>query len=506
MRSEGAGAGRIVLRLVICAVALSIVAGAATGQTPTWTEQKSRVDQKLREIHQLVPAWIQAGGDQRHVTTLGAEVDRHLKAGDLARAEEKADLLLGILKSRDATRAKTLRDLQGRIDDWMAAGGDPSLVLPLGQKLGELLQAGTPEQVDAQIQRILALVSQPLPRGAVRSVAAPGPVPVTVRSIPADAEIVFYALTATGFEIFTMKADGGSVTQITFSSAQQREQTYEHVAVSFDRKMIAANRYLKGGTGPTGVWVIDLERKVETRLLHAFFTAGNGGVAWSPDGFLYFAGRRNPREKESIFRVSPDGSGLKSIVTLEPSADGFLGDVSVSEDGSMLAYIRAVGLPAKGGTVLKTQVWVARIDGSGQRMVDDGGPALGNRGGFPIGDFDPEISPDNTRVVFSRTNIEHVNFKESFNTAHDLWVATLDGSAPARRVTRPGPISIIPDWRGSKILFTEYSEAGRYTGLALISPDGTGYRRLEPGRTKMWEGGRHGKWIPTNSVAALPSR
>src|SRR5262245_38717959 len=35
-------------------------------------------------------------------------------------------------------------------------------------------------------------------------------------------------------------------------------QPYEHAAVSFDPRMITVARYLRGGTGPTGVWIIDM--------------------------------------------------------------------------------------------------------------------------------------------------------------------------------------------------------------------------------------------------------
>ena len=162
----------------------------------------------------------------------------------------------------------------------------------------------------------------------------------------------------------------------------------------------------------------------------------------------------------------------------------------------MLAYVRAVRTPKGPRSVLKTQIWVARVDGTDPRMVDDGGPELGYYGGFPIGDFDPEISPDSRLVVFSRTNPRFLNFKDSVNTAHDLWVAPLDRSRPAQRITAPGPISIIPDWQGDRILYTEYDERGQYIGLVTIAPDGGGKRRLEGQLPGLWQGGRHGKWIP----------
>ncbi len=403
---------------------------------------------------------------------------------------------------------RKLSGLQERIQVWLATGGDPGQVLPLGQKLDELLAQGRLEEADAQIDRIRALVGtvpSPPPRAAAAGEPAATPRSVDARPIPPDAALIFYSTrSGLGPEIYTMNSDGGDVTQITFLSPRPVDQPYEHVALSFDHKVIAANRYLKSGTGPTGLWVIDLEHHSERRLVADFFTAGNGGVDWSADGFIYFAGQRTPGEKQGIFRIRVDGSQLTQVRALDAADPGFVGDVSVSEDSSLVAYVRAVPMYVGSRKVLKTQIWVIRPDGNGDRMVDDGGPELGNQGGFPIGDFDPEISPDNKYVVFSRTNTQHVSFKDSFNNGQDLWVAALDGSQPARRLTPPGPISIVPDWHDGKIVFTQYDEAGSFAGLAMINADGTGYRRLEPSLRTLRECGRHAKWVPGARLAAPP--
>lgn len=395
---------------------------------------------------------------------------------------------------RAAPPQDLFRGLQEQIDAWIAAGGNPAVVFPMGTELDRLLKHGTPEQVAEQVAKIRALVStvpKPLP-APVR-----GPVPVRVRPIPAQADIVFHsARSGLGPEIYTMRLDGSGLTQVTFLSPRPVDQPYEHVAVSFDRKMLAVNRYLRGGAGPTGVWVIDLERGLETRIAPDFFAAGYGGVDWSPDGFLYFAGRAKPSARSGIYRSRPDGSGLTALFVLEDKDPGYVGDLSVAEDGSMIAYVRAIVPNPATPNVLKTQVWVARSDGTQRRMVDDGGPELGSQGGFPIGDFDPEQSPDNRYVVFSRTNTKHVNFPGSLATAHDIWVAPVDRSKPARRLTRPGPISMVPDWQDGEILFTEINQADDYAGLALIHPDGTGYRRIGPPATGLRDFGSAGKFIP----------
>ena len=410
------------------------------------------------------------------------------------------------LESAHQRIAAKLRGLQERIDRWLADGGDPHEVLPLGQRLDRLMDSGTPEEIEAQIDRIRAVVAKPPPPQRRNPGTSAGqPLAIDVRPIPRDAAIVFYSTrSGVGQEIYTMNDDGGGVTQITKINPRSRDQPYEHVAVSFDHKLIAVDRYLQSGSGPTGLWVLDLHDKTERRLLPDFFVAGSGGVDWSADGYIYFAARPSVNAKAGVFRVRPDGSGLAELIALDAADPGYVGDVSVSADSSMLAYVRAIGVESNGRERLKTQIWVSKIDGSQARMVDDGGPEIGSQGGFPIGDFDPELSPDNLFVVFSRTNTHSLNFKDSFDTAHDLWIAALDGSSPARRLTRAGPISIVPDWEDSEILYTEYNEAHRFAGLVLIHPDGSGYRRLEPKLDTFRNCGRHGKWIP-NSAAQRQS-
>jgi len=214
---------------------------------------------------------------------------------------------------------------------------------------------------------------------------------------------------------------------------QNNPQPYEHAAVSFDPRMIAVARYLRGGTGPTGVWIIDM---TELRVAPTCSRAGNGERGLAPSG-LSTSGRQRVGVGDGIFRVRQDGSGLTPLLSLDASDGAFLGDVSVSDDGSMLAYVRAVRVPKGPRSVLKTQIWVARADDP--RMVDEGVPDIGYYGGFPIGDFDPELSPDNRNVVFTRTNPRFVNFKNSVNTAHDLWIAPLGPLPPGAAYHRPRP-------------------------------------------------------------------
>ena len=44
------------------------------------------------------------------------------------------------------------------------------------------------------------------------------------------------------------------------------------------------------------------------------------------------------------------------------------------------------------------------------------------------------------------------------NTAHDIIKVNVNDATDVVVITQPGPISIVPDWRGNKILFLEITD------------------------------------------------
>ena len=323
--------------------------------------------------------------------------------------------------------------------------------------------------------------------GQRRRAVAPG---VRLGTIPPEAAIVAHR---NGF-IIVLDADGGHDTQITFDEPR----TWEHVAVSFDRRFIVGNEQLPNPTGEPGgfsrLWIFNLEKKSAGRLLPHFITAGNGGVDWDRNGFIYFAAKEknpfpDPRTAEEfranagandIYRVRPDGTGLQRILTTPLAGEA---DVSIAEDGSLIAYV-AQPLDA---SVAHTEIRVMESDGSNPRLVY----AAGQVGRASA--HDPELSPDNRHLVFSVVNSSvPPNFPQNpaANTAHDIWQIAIDGS-DLKRLTRPGPISITPDWKGDSILYLDISEASQYAGLSLIAPHVT-----EQLQRRVKHDVNIAKWIP----------
>jgi len=317
------------------------------------------------------------------------------------------------------------------------------------------------------------------------------PVQVKLHRIPDQAEIIFLQ---DGHYIYTMDRHGGDVTQITF----EHPRNYEHVAVSFDRRFIVANEQLPNPTNQPGgnslIWLFDLEHGTEAQLVPDFKTAGNGGVDWDANGFIYFAAQEkdvvaNPQTPEDhiknaaasdVYRIRHDGTGL---LRLTRTTDGGEADAGVSPDGSLVSCIKEViNFPAEN----HTEVWVMNPDGSNPRMIYKGGLVK------QASVHDPEISPDNKQVAFSKVNPDFKNFPDnpSANTAHDLYVINLDGMG-LRRVTRPGPISILPNWKDNLILYSEINETAQYAGISVVSDQGT---EQLPDRLRSGPWGAN--WIP----------
>lgn len=331
--------------------------------------------------------------------------------------------------------------------------------------------------------------------------------PITLGKIPPTAAIVYIApakssslfssllMPAGGSShIYVMDRDGGNASQITF----EHPRNYEHVAVSHGHRYIIANEQLPNPTGHPGgfsrLWLFDLEKGTEAQLLPKFTTAGNGGVAWDKHGFIYFSAQEkdivsHPLKRgdfvanataNQVYRVKFDGTGLKRLTHHSTRAAS---DVSVSEDGTLITYNAIVLDPLTN----ESEIWVAKSDGSNSRVVYKGG-IIGT-----ASVHDPELSPDNRKVAFSKVNSQvPPNFPDipEANTAHDLWMIGLDGKG-LKRITRPGPISIIPNWQmpGDLIVYTDLSVA--YRGISVINADET---EQPPKRIK--DGASSAKWIP----------
>ncbi len=125
-------------------------------------------------------------------------------------------------------------------------------------------------------------------------------------------------------------------------------------------------------------------------------------------------------------------------------------DCSWSEDGTKIVFSR---LPDQEYPwVIPSQVWLMDADGTNQVKITDGGPNPddeGPHGPYPIGiDADPDLSPDNRKIVFSRLKTGKQN--EPFGV-YELVVYDLE--TDEETVLDSSYANMIPEWKAQGIVF-----------------------------------------------------
>jgi len=131
-------------------------------------------------------------------------------------------------------------------------------------------------------------------------------------------------------------------------------------------------------------------------------------------------------------------------------------DCSWSEDGTKIVFSR---LPVPWFTT-PSQVWLMDADGTNQEKITAGGfnpNNEGNHGPYPIGiDADPDLSPDNRKIVISRlkTGKENVPFG-----VYELIVVDVD--TKEIEILDSQYANMLPQWKSEGILFI------RQAGTAL---------------------------------------
>lgn len=140
-------------------------------------------------------------------------------------------------------------------------------------------------------------------------------------------------------------------------------------------------------------------------------------------------------------------------ITHDPEYMDF--DCSWSEDGTKIVFSR---LPAP-WFEKPSQVWMMDSTGDNLEKITDGGSNLNNEGPhgvYPIGiDADPDLSPDNTKIVFSRLKTGKEN--EPFGV-YELII--IDVYTKKEEVLDSGYANMVPEWKSNGIIFIRQVGAG----------------------------------------------
>jgi TolB protein len=181
--------------------------------------------------------------------------------------------------------------------------------------------------------------------------------------------------------------------------------------------------------------------------------------AWSPDGSqIAFLSWRD--SSLDIYIMKADGGDPKSLYDSEAH------DADIHWAGNQIAFTR------------DSQVWIVDEDGTGAYQLTDP-PRAGEWGNavLPFGDYDPRISPDGSRVVFSRMVDDR-----SPHGNYDLLLIDVDGSNEIR-LTANDYTQGLSSWShsGDRILFivSAVDDVGKYD-LHMMKDDGTDIQDITP--------------------------
>jgi len=138
----------------------------------------------------------------------------------------------------------------------------------------------------------------------------------------------------------------------------------------------------------------------------------------------------------------------KKLVQITGDVEYMDFDCAWSEDATKIVFNR-LPMPA---LTKPAQVWLMDSDGTNMEKITDGGSNPDNEGpqrGYPIGvDVDPDLSPDNTQIVFSRLKTGQENGE------FGVWeLIVVDVGTKEEEILDSSYANMVPEWKSRGILF-----------------------------------------------------
>ena len=258
-------------------------------------------------------------------------------------------------------------------------------------------------------------------------------------------------------QLFTMDLETGKVIQITntnclFVSGQVMDSgTVMTNAVCLDDN--AADTAVQ--TEESNLYLLSLDTGEMKCLTCKLGLEAINNPDYSPiSGRIVFSARKGgPASLNHLFTIDPE----KNLVQITGDSEYMDFDCSWSEDGSKIVFSR---LPAPWFSQ-PSQVWLMNSDGTNMERITVGGGNPNDErphGGYPIGlDADPDLSPDNSQIVFSRLKTGMEN--EPFGI-YELII--IDVRTKEEHLLDSTFANMVPAWKSGGILLL------RQLGLANV--------------------------------------
>jgi len=255
------------------------------------------------------------------------------------------------------------------------------------------------------------------------------------------------SLTAAANGVLAYRDDKGGATRLVVTDrsglelqtlAADSNTLYYAPRLSPDGRRLVIAHY-ESGSASGGLWLHELERKLETRL-----TVDSGDdtlSAWSPDGreVAYASVGRTP-EASGVFRIAADRPGQGRALF---AAGSFTSPDAWTPDGRRLVYMQTGG---QGGNSL----WIRSLDGD---------PSPRRLGQGHASEWASDLSPDGRFIAYT----------SDASRRREVYVRALDSATGEIRVSSEGGLA--PRWRrdGRELFYVD--DNGRLMAVPVRSLD-----------------------------------
>jgi Tol biopolymer transport system component len=302
--------------------------------------------------------------------------------------------------------------------------------------------------------------------------------------LPRESGLLAFSSNRDGdFDIYTMRADGSGLTQLTRNAESPKSEARdESPAFSPDSRFIAfasTRDHEPGGMGSYELYVMRADGSEHVRLTRNELP--EFGPRWSPDGAkLVFVGCRDAGDGRTceIETMNRDGTERRRLTTNH----AFETDPSWSPDGAKITYVR---MEAQSHDQ-HFEIYVMNADGSDARRLTNDDTADGS----------PDWSPDGLKIAFvsNRAPSARCLFHDCVGYTPELYVMDADGS-DVERLTRTPHAEGSPAWApaGREIVFARILDEDEDYDVCIVGADG--------GRARCVTGDPSWDWGPDWSAA-----